>query len=248
MVERLKSVSDLANLQQSLKETSFRKGRRILVCRTTGCAALGAESVLEKLREELKKRGLSKRLPIVETGCQGFCARGPLITVEPDNILYTTVAPEDVKEIVEKTIIRGKVVERLCYKLNGKPVPDPSSIPFFANQTRLVLTNCGRIDPTKIEEYIGRGGYSALAQVLSGRSPESVIDEMKRSGLRGRGGAGFPTGNKWSFARAAKGEPKYIICNGDEGDPGAFMDRSVMEGNPHSVIEGRLSAHTQSAH
>jgi NADH-quinone oxidoreductase subunit F len=240
MTERLKSIAEFKRLREKLKDQSGKKGRRILVCRTTGCAALGAESVLEELKSELKKKGLSKRLPIVETGCQGFCARGPLITVEPDNILYTTVTPEDVKEIVEKTIIRGKVVERLCYKVNGKAVPDPSSIPFFRNQIRQVLTNCGRIDPTKIEEYIGRGGYSALAQVLSNRTPESVIDEVKRSGLRGRGGAGFPTGNKWAFARSAKGEPKYIVCNGDEGDPGAFMDRSVMEGNPHSVIEGMI--------
>jgi NADH-quinone oxidoreductase subunit F len=239
MVERLKSVSDLINLQQSLKETHCRKGRRILVC-MTGCRALGAESVLKELKSELKKKGLSKKIPIVETGCQSFCAKAPVVTIEPENIFYNSVSPKDVKEIVQKTLIGGRLIDRLCYKLNGKPAPDPSSIPFFANQTRLVLTNCGRIDPTKIGDYIARGGYSALAQVLSTRTPESIIDEVKRSGLRGRGGAGFATGSKWSFARAAKGEPKYIICNGDEGDPGAFMDRAVLEGDPHSVIEGMI--------
>ncbi|MFH1422866.1 MAG: NADH-quinone oxidoreductase subunit NuoF [Planctomycetota bacterium] len=239
MLKRLKSVSDLTKLKEKLESHSRGSGKRILVC-MTGCRALGADAVLQQLKKELEKRKLTKKVKIVETGCQSFCAKAPVVSIEPDNIFYNAVSPKDVKEIVEKTVLKGKVINRLCYQHNGVAVPNPASIPFFKHQSYIVLSNCGKIDPTKIEDYLARGGYSALSKIFSNHTPESVIEEVKKSGLRGRGGAGFPTGTKWSFARASRSDTKYIICNGDEGDPGAFMDRAVLEGDPHSVIEGMI--------
>ena len=218
------------------------ENKRILVCAGTGCASSGAHKLIDALKLELKKQGLEETVSIVGTGCQGFCEKGPTLVIEPQNILYTSVTPEDVAEIVATDIIKGERVERLLLvdKVTQKTVSSLSEIRFFAKQHRIVLHNCGVIDPQKIEEYTARDGYVGLQKVLKEMSPEETLDEVKKSGLRGRGGAGFPTGLKWGFCRNTPGDKKYIICNADEGDPGAFMDRSVLEGDPHSVIEGML--------
>ena len=216
----------------------------VMVCRGTGCTAGGSESILEALKEEVKKRHLEEEVKVGFTGCHGFCEMGPNVVIYPDDILYTHVTLDDVEEIVEETLVKGRPVERLLYKdpRTAEAIPHYHEIPFYAHQTRVVLHNCGFIDPENIEEYIARDGYAALAKVLTEMTPEEVIEEVKRSGLRGRGGAGFPTGLKWEFTRKARGEPKYLIANSDEGDPGAFMDRSLDEGDPHSIIEGMAIA------
>jgi NADH-quinone oxidoreductase subunit F len=212
----------------------------VLVCGSTGCTASGAQKVREALEAEIQRRGLQDEVRVVETGCRGFCVMGPVMIIYPEGIFYCLVQPSDIPELVEETLVKGRVVERLTYKepLTHQAVPLYQDIPFYGKQLRIVLRNCGLIDPERIDEYIVRGGYAALGKVLNEMTPDDVIDEVKRSGLRGRGGAGFPTGLKWEFARRAKGSPKYIVCNADEGDPGAFMDRSVLEGDPHAVIEG----------
>ena len=181
---------------------------------------------------------------MIETGCLGPCAVGPVAVVYPDGVFYQRLKPEDAAEIVEEHLLKGRVVERLVHKEpeTGQGKPEIGEIPFFGRQRKIVLRNCGIIDPRRIEEYIARDGYEALARVLTEMTPEEVIDIVKRSGLRGRGGAGFPTGLKWELCRKAKGDTKYVLCNADEGDPGAFMDRSVLEGDPHSVIEAMAIA------
>jgi NADH-quinone oxidoreductase subunit F len=216
----------------------------ILLCTGGGCIASGALEVGESLRRQIERRGLAGEVKVVETGCLGPCVVGPVAAVYPDGVFYQNLRPEDAQEIVDEHLLKGRVVERLVHKApaSGKAVPSLHEIGFFQKQVKIVLRNCGVIDPLKIEEYIARDGYAALAKVLAGMTPEQVIAEVKRSGLRGRGGAGFPTGLKWEFTRKAKGDRKFILCNGDEGDPGAFMDRSVLEGDPHSVIEGMTIA------
>ncbi len=218
------------------------ENQRILVCAGTGCASSGAHKLIDALKLELNKQGLEETVSIVGTGCQGFCEKGPTLVIEPQQVLYTSVTAEDVAEIVAQDIMKGERVERLLIldQVTQKPLSTLSEIPFFAKQHRIVLQNCGIIDPQKIEEYTARDGYAGLQKVLKGMSPEETLEEVKKSGLRGRGGAGFPTGLKWGFCRATPSDKKYIICNADEGDPGAFMDRSVLEGDPHSVIEGML--------
>ena len=218
------------------------ENQRILVCAGTGCASSGAHKVIDALTAEIKLQGLEETVSIVGTGCQGFCEKGPTLVIEGKHVLYTSVTADDVAEIVATDIIKGERVERLLYvdPATQKPVSTLSEIGFFAKQNRIILGNCGVIDPQKIEEYIARKGYSALQKVLKEMSQNEVIEEVKKSGLRGRGGAGFPTGLKWGFCHNATGDKKYVICNADEGDPGAFMDRSVLEGDPHSVIEGML--------
>jgi len=218
------------------------ENQRILVCAGTGCTSSGAHKLIDALKVELKKQGLEDSVSIIGTGCQGFCEKGPTIVLEPQQVLYTSVTPEDVPEIVSQDIMKGERVERLLLvdQVTKKTVSTLSEIRFFAKQHRIVLKNCGVIDPQKIEEYTARDGYVGLQKVLKEMSPEETLDEVKKSGLRGRGGAGFPTGLKWSFCRNTQSDKKYIICNADEGDPGAFMDRSVLEGDPHSVIEGML--------
>lgn len=218
------------------------ENQRILVCAGTGCASSGAHKLIDALKLELKQQGLEDTVSIVGTGCQGFCEKGPTLVLEPQQVLYTSVTADDVAEIVAQDIIKGERVERLLIldQVTQKPLSTLSEIPFFAKQHRIVLQNCGVIDPQKIDEYTARDGYAGLQKVLKGMSPEETLEEVKKSGLRGRGGAGFPTGLKWGFCRATPSDKKYIICNADEGDPGAFMDRSVLEGDPHSVIEGML--------
>jgi len=218
------------------------ENQRILVCAGTGCASSGALPIIDILNDEIKRRGLEKTVSVVGTGCQGFCEKGPTLVIEPQQILYTRVTKEDVAEIIEQELIKGERVERLLLidQTTQKPVSAMSDIRFFAKQHRIVLHNCGVIDPKKIEDYTARDGYKGIEKALKEMSPEETMEEVKKSGLRGRGGAGFPTGVKWGFCRSTPSDKKYIICNADEGDPGAFMDRSVLEGDPHSVIEGML--------
>lgn len=211
----------------------------VLLCSGSACQSSGALAVKQALVEALTAQGLMDEVQIVETGCMGPCELGPILLVYPDGVYYVRVKPADVGEIVTEHFLKGRPVRRLLWTA---PAPEPRTIPFFARQKKIVLENCGQIDPEKIEEYIAVGGYEALAKVLTQMTPEEVIAEITKSGLRGRGGAGFPTGKKWQAVREAKGNPKYVICNADEGDPGAFMDRAILEGDPHSVLEGMAIA------
>lgn len=240
-MDKLKSIKDLEDLRLSLKKLNSSQKICVRIC-MTGCRAYGAEDIFQAFKAEIKKRKWSKRVEIRETGCHGFCAKAPVIVIDPQGIFYQQVKPEDVPEIVKKTLGQDKLIERLLYKdlLTAKTIPFVKDIPFYKGQLISVLNNCGKIDPKKIEQYIERDGYAAFTKVLSAMTPEMVIEEIKKSGLRGRGGAGFPTGLKWSLMKANPAEKKYLICNADEGDPGAFMDRAVLEGDPHSVIEGML--------
>jgi len=213
----------------------------VYIC-MTGCRAYGAAEVRLAIEEEARKQGISGQVEVRSTGCHGFCAKAPVIGIDPPGLQYQEVNPEDAAEIVALSLKQNRLIDRLAYKdsKTGTPVFYKNQIPFYKNQVKRVLANCGRIDPTKIEQYIAAGGYQAIVRALSGMTPEQVIDEVTAAKLRGRGGAGFPTGTKWKFAREAQGTPKYIVCNADEGDPGAFMDRAVLEGDPHSVLEGML--------
>jgi len=247
---RFLSVDALEAFRSELVGKGSGGRRQVLICLGTGCKACGGDEVYTGLTEAVKESGLAGEVEVVMTGCHGFCERGALMVVKPEGIFYEHVKPKDIPEIVEKTLKGGEVVERLLYALpklgkggkvrRGETIELEEAIPFYKNQERLVLGLNGKIDPTKIDEYIVEGGYGALGKVLSGMEPEEVVDEIIKSGLRGRGGGGFPTGLKWKAVREAAGEPKYVICNADEGDPGAFMDRSLLEGNPHSVIEGMI--------
>ena len=214
----------------------------VLVCTGTGCVSSGSRKVIAKLEEELKANGLDKEVKIVETGCQGFCEQGPLVIIYPEGTFYTHVQEADVPEIVSEHLIKGRIVNHLLFKepLTSQSVPDYADIDFYKKQHRLVLKNCGHINPDSLEEYIGADGYEGLAKVLLTMTPEQVVEEMKKTGLRGRGGGGFPTGMKWGFCQKSPGPKKYIICNADEGDPGAFMDRSLLEGDPHAILEGMI--------
>ena len=212
----------------------------VLVCGGTGCASGGSDKVLETLREGIKANGLEKEITVVQTGCHGMCEAGPIVIVYPEGTFYTHVKPQDAKEIVAEHLLKGRVVERLLYKeaMHSEAVPHYNDLPFYSKQVRLTLRNCGYIDPDSLEEYIARDGYQALAKVLTEKTPEQVVEDIKTSGLRGRGGGGFSTGMKWMFCAKSPGPKKYVICNADEGDPGAFMDRSLLEGDPHAIIEG----------
>ena len=216
----------------------------VLVCGGTGCTSSNSEKIKQEFESQIKKNGLDKEVKIVITGCHGLCAEGPIVVVYPEGAMYTMVRVEDVKEIVEEHLVKGRVVKRLL--AGNKEEADPSksldNVEFFKRQVRIALRNCGIINPEIIEEYIAYDGYKALAKVLTEMTPEQVIEEVKKSGLRGRGGAGFPTGRKWEFASKSVGDEKYVCCNADEGDPGAFMDRSVLEGDPHSVLEAMAIA------
>jgi len=214
----------------------------ITVCCGTGCQAMGGSKVAQAFKEELEKQELSGKVDVKMTGCHGFCERGPLVVIRPHDILYQRVNLKDIPEIVSETIIKGNIIERLLYTIPGtkEKVIHENEVPFYRKQQRLVFGMNGYIDPTEIDDYLAYDGYKAIAKVLRGISPQEVIDEVKNSGLRGRGGGGFPTGIKWQSSRDAEGDVKYVICNCDEGDPGAFMDRSLMEGNPHSVLEGMI--------
>jgi len=216
----------------------------LLICGGTGCHASGSIAVKKALVDELDKRNLAEEIKVVETGCNGFCAMGPIMVVYPEGIIYMNITAEDIPELVDEHFIKGRPLERLFYKEPGKEegIPSMQDIPFFALQDVRVLRNRGLIDPENIEEYIARDGYAGLAKALTEMTPEQIVQEVLKSGLRGRGGAGFPTGLKWQFAQGSPGDTKYVLCNADEGDPGAFMDRSVLEADPHAVLEGMTIA------
>ncbi len=214
----------------------------LMLCAGTGCVSNKSFQVKEALENELSKHGLEDEVAVVLTGCNGFCAVGPVMTVMPDGIFYQQLTEKEIPYLVEEHFLKGRPVERLMFTppAEERPIPKMMDIGFFARQTLIALRNRGLIDPEKIDEYIARDGYKAVAMALTAMTPEAIIETVKASGLRGRGGAGFPTGRKWELCRNAEGEEKYIVCNGDEGDPGAFMDRSIVEADPHSVLEGML--------
>jgi NADH:ubiquinone oxidoreductase subunit F (NADH-binding)/(2Fe-2S) ferredoxin/NAD-dependent dihydropyrimidine dehydrogenase PreA subunit len=219
-------------------------GLEIRICAGTACHASGRVALKKAVDAALEERGLAGKVAVIETGCHGFCEQGPIMVLRPRGVFYPRVQPKDVAEIIDSSVVGDGVVERLLYRdpATGAPVAQERDIPFYALQTRIVLGLNGKVDPFSLDDYLAHGGYTALAKVLSEANPVAVIDEVEKSGLRGRGGAGFPTGKKWRTSRRNPGEVHYVICNADEGDPGAFMDRSVLEGNPHSVIEGMIIA------
>ncbi|MFW6381754.1 MAG: NADH-quinone oxidoreductase subunit NuoF, partial [Bacillota bacterium] len=225
-----------------MKETIYRS--HVLVCTGTGCTSSGAMNVKHELEDQLDEYGLMDEVKVVETGCHGFCEKGPIMVIYPESVFYCELEPADVEEIVEEHLLKGRIVERLLFKepVTEESIPAYRDIEFYKKQQRIVLANCGRIDPEDVEEYIAADGYQAAGKALEQMEPEEIIEEVKESGLRGRGGGGFPTGLKWQFAREAEGDKKYVICNADEGDPGAFMDRSLLEGDPHRIIEGMIIA------
>jgi len=214
----------------------------VLVCSGADCTSSGAKPVVQSFKSELAKAGLREEILVVETDCHGMCQQGPIAIVYPEGVFYTRLDEKAAQRIVAEHLIKGRIVQDYLYKDGPVSVPTYRELEFYKKQTRVALRNCGRIDPENIREYIARSGYEALGKVLTSMTPHDVIEEMKISGLRGRGGGGFPTGLKWQFARQASGQEKFIICNADEGDPGAFMDRSVLEGDPHTLIEGMVIA------
>jgi NADH:ubiquinone oxidoreductase subunit F (NADH-binding)/(2Fe-2S) ferredoxin/NAD-dependent dihydropyrimidine dehydrogenase PreA subunit len=240
--KRLKSVQELEQLRQEIINRKDSSRITISVCGGTGCRAMGAEDVVDAFAEEIEKKELQVKVEFKETGCHGFCERGPVVVIGPDKIFYQRVKPEDVPEIISETVLQGNIVQRLLYTdpVTNEEITHEADVPFYQKQTRLILGANGEIDPTDIEQYIAAGGYTALSKALFQMSPDKIINEVTSSGLRGRGGGGFPTGRKWQSCRKAGDETKYVLCNADEGDPGAYQDRSILEGNPHSVIEGMI--------
>jgi len=242
-MKKFRSVTELENWRKKILDNKDPEESCISICCGTGCRAYGAEEVANEFIKEKDRRGIKEKLEIKSTGCHGFCERGPLVVIHPKEIFYQHVTKDDVGEIIEKTVLDQKIIKRLQYfdPVIRKKVIYEHDIPFYREQKRTVFKNNGIIDPTRIDDYISVEGYAALSKVLSEMSPLEVIEEIKKSGLRGRGGAGFPTGRKWEFlAKQSNRKIKYLVCNGDEGDPGAYMDRSVLEGNPHSIFEGML--------
>jgi len=240
--KRLTSPAELIALRENLIK-GRKEGRVIItICAGTGCLACGCEPLAKAFRDVLKELKLDNDVEIKTTGCHGFCERGPLVVIQPEGIFYQKVKPADVKLIVEQTVLGGQLVNKLLYKdpQTKKAIPKEKDIPFYKKQMRLIFGKNGHMDPTSISDYIVLGGYAALIKTLFEMQPDQVISEVKKAGLRGRGGGGFLTGRKWETCKKAHGTPKYVICNADEGDPGAFMDRSLLEGNPHSVIEGMI--------
>lgn len=223
---------------------AHRRAREVLVCGGTGCTSSGSHRIIERLKEEIRKRELESDVKVIMTGCFGLCALGPIMIVYPEGAFYSRVQEENIPEIVEEHLLKGNVVTRLLYQetVKGNLVLPLQDTPFYKKQMRVALRNCGVINPENVEEYIATDGYQALGRVLTEMTPQEVIDTISKSGLRGRGGAGFPTGRKWQFARDNEADQKYVCCNADEGDPGAFMDRSVLEGDPHVVLEAMAIA------
>lgn len=245
--------NDLINIRNDYKVSLYMQKKKILICAGTGCIAGGALEIYDELVRLMEEKGVNcaitlekephdESVGIKKSGCHGFCEMGPLVRIEPWGYLYIKVKPEDCEEIIEKTILNNECVERLAYTKDGKIYSKQEEIPFYEKQTRLALQHCGHIDATSIEEYFAVGGYRALEKALFDMSAGDIIKQIEESNLRGRGGGGFPTGRKWSQVKLQKETTKYIVCNGDEGDPGAFMDRSLMEGDPHRVIQGMIIA------
>jgi NADH:ubiquinone oxidoreductase subunit F (NADH-binding)/(2Fe-2S) ferredoxin len=241
MIE-LRDPRTLSEFRQRARADSEAHQRHIRVCNSTGCRALASHKVLARLQETLQAEGLADEIELVSTGCRGLCELGPLVTIDPERITYNRVSAMDAPAIVTETVAQGKIVDSLVYvdPATERAITRDHEWPFYAGQMRRVLALNGEIDPTRIEDYIAHDGYTALSRALCEMTPEQVIEDVTQSGLRGRGGAGFPTGVKWELCRRAPGDVKYIICNADEGDPGAFMDRSLLESNPHSVVEGMI--------
>ncbi|NMB07760.1 MAG: NADH-quinone oxidoreductase subunit NuoF [Tissierellia bacterium] len=247
----IKNVEELKALQKQYKKSLNKQYKKVIVCGGTGCVANGSMEVYKKLKKLVDEKGIlaevnlekeDEGIGMKKSGCHGFCEEGPLVRIEPSGFLYLRVKVEDCEEIVNETLVNDKPVERLMYKLDENLYKTQESIPFYEKQTRLVLEHCGHIDAESIQEYIAYDGYMALAKVLEEMEPQEVCDEIVESNLRGRGGGGFPTGRKWSQVLSYPSDIKYVVCNGDEGDPGAFMDRSIMEGDPHSILEGMIIA------
>lgn len=241
-MKRIKTPSDLESHRQALVKERDSSKQVVRICCTTGCRAGGALDIVENITKELANQGLEDRIEIKKTGCRGYCENGPVMVIEPEDIFYNKVKPKNVPDIVSETLVLGKPVKRLLYTdpETKTKIQNEKDIPFFGKQVRNVFTHLGKIDPTKIDEYIAEGGYTALCKALTTMKPMEVVEAIEASGLRGRGGGGFPAGRKWRSCREAPGIVKYVIANGDEGDPGAFMDRSLMEGDPHSIIEGMI--------
>ena len=249
----LKTRKELITLRQACMAAAKHETRKILVCAGTGCVAGGSLEIYEAMKTRLEELGIPCEVTLdthvdhdmvgmKKSGCHGFCEMGPLMRIEPQGWLYTKVKLEDVEEIVQTTVINNEYVDRLGYQRDGELYKRQEEVPFYKRQNRLVLEHCGHIDATSIQEYLSIGGYSALEMALFDMQPEDIVNEITEAGLRGRGGGGFPAGTKWSQVARQKATPKYIVCNGDEGDPGAFMDRSVMEGDPHKMLEGMMIA------
>lgn len=249
----IKSREELQALRASVTARMNAENKRVIICAGAGCVSKGALKIYDKFVEIMKAKGISFSLElqkephsdsvrVKQSGCHGFCEVGPLVRIEPQGWLYIKVKVEDCEEIVDKTIVNGECVERLAYTQDGKIYKEQKEIPFYKKQTRMILDNCDKIDATSIEEYLATGGYTALEKALFEMKPEDIVNEISESGLRGRGGGGFPAGRKWAQVARQNNFPKYVVCNGDEGDPGAFMDRSVMEDDPHRMIEGMIIA------
>lgn len=249
----IKTREELRKLREEYAASLAGEKKKILICAGTGCISSGSLVIYDELKKIMEARGLKVEVELAEephddsvglkkSGCHGFCEMGPLVRIEPQGWLYVKVKPADCEEIVEKTIIGGEHIERLAYAKHGEVFKKQEEIPFYKKQTRHVLEHCGHIDATSIKEYLGIGGYRAFETALFDMDGEEIVQMISDSNLRGRGGGGFPTGRKWSQVRAQKAAPKYIVCNGDEGDPGAFMDRSIMEGDPHKMLEGMMIA------
>ncbi len=241
-MSRLNSFRELEHLREQLRENKKKTMSTVMVCGGTGCQASRSQTVIDAMRKELSRQGLDRKVRLCVTGCHGFCEQGPVMIIEPGNIFYCHVSAEDTYEIVAQTVVKNRVIERLLYTdaISGKKIRTEAEIPFYKAQDRQILSKNNMVDPCSIEDYIAAGGYSALIKVLKSVTPDDIIKEIITSGLRGRGGGGFPTGRKWSECREAPGNEKYVICNADEGDPGAYMDRCVLEGNPHLVLEGMM--------
>jgi NADH:ubiquinone oxidoreductase subunit F (NADH-binding)/NADH:ubiquinone oxidoreductase subunit E/NAD-dependent dihydropyrimidine dehydrogenase PreA subunit len=242
--KKIDSPTELDSYREAVSKERYTGGTSVFTCAGTGCQASGGLDVLQALKLELKSHELGEKVMLRGTGCHGFCERGPLVVIGPDNIFYQKVTAGDVPEIVAETVLNGRIIERLLYKDpgTGKSVTHKDEVPFYAKQMRQILGPNGELDPREIDDYIARGGYSALSKAIFAMEPEGIIDEVDKAGLRGRGGGGFPAASKWKACRKARSVDgvKYVLCNADEGDPGAFMDRCLLEGNPHSVLEGMI--------
>jgi NADH-quinone oxidoreductase subunit F len=238
---KIRSIADL----ETIKKTTLAEnasGKIIIRACNTGCRARKSLNVIKALEDRVVEDGLQDRVTIRKTGCHGFCEMGPILVIEPDNIFYRKVRPEDISDIISETVLKGNVVERLLWEnpQTKERCRTEMDVPFYSKQKKILSRNCGRIDPTDINNYIAVGGYSALCKAMSEMTPAETVETVVASDLRGRGGGGFPVGLKWKICSSAPGDARYIIANGDEGDPGAFMDRSLMEGDPHSIIEGMI--------
>ena len=245
----MKSIKELEEIRQKtfeqikvrLDKTSTEK-KNILICGGTGCTSSKSPQIIENLNKLIKEKGIEDKVEVIKTGCFGLCAKGPIVIIYPDETFYAMVKPEDAEEIIEEDILKGNKIERLLVKEDKEVTHTLHELGFYQKQKRLALRNCGRINPENIDEYLALDGYCALQKVVEEMTPPEVITTVLDSGIRGRGGAGFPTGRKWDFASKVEADQKYVCCNADEGDPGAFMDRSVLEGDPHAVLEAMAIA------